>query len=56
MGIPQILMIVIFSLHMLMSILTHGKETEVRRRNAVTDFFSVAIFVAILYAGGFWSQ
>lgn len=57
MGVPQILMIVLFSLNILVAILQHGKlETTIRRHNAFSDILANAIIIAILYAGGFWSQ
>lgn len=57
MGIPQILMIVIYSWNILFAILRHGElETTIRRHNALYDILANAIIISILYAGGFWSQ
>lgn len=57
MGVPQILMIIIYTLNILIAILQHGKlETTIHRHNALYDILVDAIIISILYAGGFWSQ
>ena len=57
MGIPQILMIVIFTLRIIGAIASHGEVTaDFRRRNAFYDVLAEAIIISILYSGGFWSQ
>lgn len=57
MGIPQILIIILFTLQILVAIINHGRiKTDVRRTNAFSEIFAVAIIAGILYAGGFWSQ
>ena len=57
MGIPQILMIVLFTARIVVAIMQHGELTaDLRRRNAFYEILANAIIIAILYAGGFWSQ
>ena len=55
MGIPQILMIVLCTLNVIVSLMRHD-ELIVQRRNALVDISAQVILIAILYAGGFWSQ
>ena len=55
MGIPQILMIILFTIRICVAISTHGVlEADLRRHNAWYDIFANGIIISILYAGGFW--
>ena len=51
---PQILMIVLMSMDMLLSIILHGEPKEGKYDAGVT-LITVFLYIAILYAGGFWN-
>lgn len=55
MGVPQILVIVLMAMSLGISLIKHG-ECRTGKYNFFVDLFAVAIEVAILYCGGFFSR
>ena len=53
MGIPQVLLIVLWTLGLIISIVKHGQPTG-DEYNAYFRFIAICIQWAILYAGGFF--
>lgn len=53
MGIPQILMIILYSMALAISMCKHG-ETETKTENVGSTIFDIVIQASILYFGGFW--
>lgn len=54
-GIPQVLIGVIFTLRILTAIISCDGFL-VSRSRAVAEVLANAIIIALLYVGGFWSQ
>lgn len=53
MGIPQILMIIMYSMSLAVSMCKHGK-IETKTENVGSTIFAIVIQASILYFGGFW--
>lgn len=53
MGIPQIIIIILYAINLGMSIENHGKE-KTEKENVITTIIASVIMMALLWWGGFW--
>jgi len=55
MGIPQIIVLLLFFVSLLIEANKHGEFKE-GRHNVFTELISVTLFTLLLYWGGFWTN
>lgn len=53
MGIPQILVIVLYAMSLGISLVNHGKRSE-KTENAGVTLIATIIIISLLWWGGFW--